>query len=99
MHKRLDPRALRLYDLADFESVVVSCPCGRITEYMPGVLQRLRHLPSDTLIYDLQYRLRCRHCNRRSGFRIAVVDNHRRGDNSVPRRERIVVPGEVASRT
>ena len=69
-----DPRLLRLLDLADYEMVVVSCPCGRIVEYRRGVLQRLHRFPSDTLVYDLQFRLRCRHCNRRSGFRIAVVD-------------------------
>jgi hypothetical protein len=50
---------------------------------------------SDTLIYDLQYRLRCRHCNRRSGFRIAIVDGRARGDRRADRRERIVVPGEI----
>jgi hypothetical protein len=57
-------------------------------------LQRRRRIASDTLAYDLQYRLRCRRCNRRSGFRIAVVDGRGRGDNSVPERERVVVAGE-----
>ena len=51
-------------------------------------------LPSDTLIYDLQYRLRCRNCNGRSGFSIAVVDGRARGDRRVQLRERIIVPGE-----
>jgi len=90
-----DPRLLRLLDLAEHEFVRAACPCGRIVEYRPGVLQRLRRLSSATLIYDLQFRLRCRHCNRRSGFRIAVVDGRGRGDNRVPTRERVVVPGEI----
>jgi hypothetical protein len=47
------------------------------------------------VVYDLQYRLRCRRCNCRSGFRIAVVDGRGRGDNSVPWRERVVVAGEI----
>jgi hypothetical protein len=59
-------------------------------------LQRLRRVSSATLVYDLQFRLRCRHCNRRSGFRIAVVDDRGRGDKSAPKRERVVVPGEIA---
>src|ERR1051325_9672241 len=92
-----DPRLLRLLDLADYEMVVVSCPCGRIVEYSRGVLQRLHRFPSDTLVYDLQFRLRCRHCNRRSGFRIAVVDDRGRGEKSVPRRERVIVAGEIGS--
>jgi hypothetical protein len=33
-----------------------------------------RRLPSDTLTYDLQFRLRCRDCNARPGFRITVQD-------------------------
>jgi hypothetical protein len=89
-----DPRLLRLLDLADYGIIVLSCPCGRIVEYRGGVLQRLHRFPSDTLIYDLQFRLRCRHCNRRSGFRIAVEDDRGRGDNSAPKRERVVVAGE-----
>jgi hypothetical protein len=97
MDDTADPRLLRLLDVADHEFISVSCPCGRITEYAAGLLQRLRRIPSDTLIFDLQFRLRCRHCNRRSGFRIAVVDGRGRGDKSAARRERVIVPGEVAS--
>jgi hypothetical protein len=59
------------------------------------VLQRRYRMASDLLVYDLQYRLRCGRCNRRSGFRIAVVDGRGRGDNSVQMRERIIVPGEI----
>ncbi len=71
------------------------CPCGRVVEYRSGVLQRLRRVSSATLVYDLQFRLSCRHCNRRSGFRIGVVDARGRGDNSIPHRERIIVPGDT----
>jgi len=92
----VDDRSLRLYDPAEYEVVVVSCACGRIVEYRRGVLQRLHRVASDLLVYDLQFRLRCRHCNRRAGFRIAVVDERGRGDKSIPTRERVIVPGEMA---
>jgi hypothetical protein len=42
---------------------------------------------------DLQFRLRCRGCNRWSGFRITIFDNRTRGDNWKPRLERVVVAG------
>ena len=87
-------RWLRLGDLAPHEVIVVRCPCGRDVEFPPGFLQRRHRMPSDTLVYDLQFRLRCSHCNRRSGFRITIFDNRTRGDNSKPRLERAVVAGE-----
>ena len=87
-------RWLRLGDLAAHEVVVVRCPCGRSVEYFPGFLQRRHRLPSDFLVYDLQFRLRCSHCNRRSGFRITIFDERSRGDSSKPRLERVVVAGE-----
>ena len=62
-------RWLRLGDLAAHEVIVVRCPCGRNTEYRCGYLQRCHRSPSDTLVYDLQFRLRCKGCNRRGGFR------------------------------
>ena len=68
--------------------------CGRSVEYPPGFLQRRYRLASDALVFDLQFRLRCSHCNRRSGFRITIFDNRTRGDNSKPRLERVVVAGE-----
>ena len=73
---------------------MVRCPCERSVEYHPGFLQRRHRMPSDTLVFDLQFSLRCSHCNRRSGFRIAIFDNRTRGDNSKPRLERVVVAGE-----
>jgi hypothetical protein len=50
--------------------------------YGDGVLQRTRRLPSDTLIYDLQFRLRCRYCNTRRGFKISIEDQTHLGDKS-----------------
>jgi hypothetical protein len=73
--------------------IVVRCGCGR-SEYPPGFLQRRYRVPSDTLVYDLQFRLRCSHCNRRAGFRITIFDDRTRGDSSKPRLERVVVAGE-----
>jgi hypothetical protein len=69
-----DPRTLRLFDLAPHEAVMVTCQCGRISEYRNGMLQRFHRIPSDTLLYDLQFRLRCSHCQRRDGFKIAIQD-------------------------
>lgn len=57
------------------EGVEAVCgTCNRIVIFPAGLLQRRYRLPSDTLIIDLQYRLRCTHCNARQGFQIAVVD-------------------------
>ena len=84
-------RWLRLGDLAPHEVIVVRCPCGRSVEYHKEFLQRRHRVPSDFLVYDLQFRLRCSHCNRRAGFRITIFDNRTRGDNSKPRLERVVV--------
>jgi hypothetical protein len=78
----MDPRTLRLFDLQPHHSVTVRCQCGRVIEFLSGTLQRWYRLPSDTLVYDLQYRLRCRHCNRRDGFTIAVVDRDARAASS-----------------
>jgi hypothetical protein len=89
-----DPRTLRLFDLAPFEAILVRCECGRMTEYGPGLLQRLHRIPSDTLIYDLQYRLRCQHCNRRDEFDIGILDTRPRGDNRRPPSARPVVQRE-----
>jgi hypothetical protein len=83
----------RLGDLARHEVIVVRCGCGR-SEYPPGYLQRRHRLPSDTLAYDLQFRLRCKYCNCWRGFRITIFDERTRGDNWKPRLERVVVAGE-----
>jgi hypothetical protein len=94
---RLDHRTLRLFDLAPHETVVVRCECGRITEYGRGLLQRHHRIPSDTLVYDLQFRLRCQHCNRVMGFEISILDVRNRGDSSKPRVERIIVAKEESA--
>ncbi len=86
-----DPRTLRLYDLAPQESVIVTCSCGRISEHPYGQLQRQHRVPSDTLIFDLQFRLRCAHCNGRGGFRIAILDRRAVGNSSHFPPERVVV--------
>lgn len=74
---------MRLFDLADDEAVRVECVCGRSVEYPPSLLQRRHRLPSDTLLYDLQFRLRCKRCNRIGGFTISVIGPHT-GDSSIP---------------
>ncbi len=51
-------------------------------------------VPSDFLVYDLQFRLRCSHCNARAGFRIIIFDARTRGDNAKPTLEQVVVAGE-----
>jgi hypothetical protein len=43
-----------------------------MAHFMPGTLQRLPRLPSDTLVRDLRYRLRCAKCNSRDRFTVAV---------------------------
>jgi hypothetical protein len=86
-----DARTLRLFDLAAYERVTVRCPCGRIVEYVAGYLQRKHRIASDTLLFDLQYRLRCAHCNRTRGFGISVTDARQLGDNRVPKIERVIV--------
>jgi hypothetical protein len=69
-----EPRALRLWDLRENQAVVVKCCCGRIAQFGPGVLQRLYRVPSDTLVYDLRFRLRCSRCNAKRGFEVTVVE-------------------------
>lgn len=86
-----DAQTLRLIDLKPHEHIIVRCQCGRTVQYMPGVLQRQHRLPSTTLIYDLQFRLRCSHCRAFAGFEITVVDMRDMGDNSKPCPERVIV--------
>ena len=75
------------------EVIVVRCPCERSVEFPPGFLQRRYRLPSDTLVYDLQFRLWCEGAQPPGGFRITIFDERSRGD-SKPRLERVVVAGE-----
>jgi hypothetical protein len=69
-----DPRNMRPWDIGQNHAVFFRCSCGRIAQYGPGALQRLHRLPSDTLVYDLRYRFRCRKCNARDSFEVTVED-------------------------
>ena len=64
------------------------------TALLSGLSAAAASCAVDFLIYDLQFRLRCSHCNARVGFRITIFDTRTRGDNSKPRLERVVVAGE-----
>ncbi len=86
-----DVRTLRLFDLKPYEHIIVRCQCGRSAQYMPGVLQRRHRIPSDTLIYDLQFRLRCLGCRAFTDFEISVVDMRNIGDDSKPCPRRVIV--------
>lgn len=86
-----DVQLLRLVDLQPRDIIVVRCECGRIVEYREGMLQKLYRVPSDTLVCDLRFRLRCRHCNARGDVKISIVDGSTRWDSSVPTVGTIVV--------
>ena len=60
-------------------AIVVHCPCGRNVEYFPGFLQRRHRVPSDFLVYDLQFRLRYSHCNAAAGFALRSLMSGRVG--------------------
>ena len=89
-----DIRTLRLLDLDRHDTIQVWCPgCGWTVSYGYGGLQRLERLSSTTLVFDLQFLLRCGQCRCREGFRIAIVDERSRGDRSKDPNERVVVEG------
>jgi hypothetical protein len=44
-----------------------------------------------TLVYDLQYRLRCSQCNRREGFAIAILDSRMIGTTSHRPAPRVII--------
>jgi hypothetical protein len=52
---------------------VAACICGQTTIFGPDVMQRVHRVPSDTLIYDLRFRLRCRRC-KSEPVRMMLVD-------------------------
>jgi hypothetical protein len=72
--------------------IEVVCTCGRIVEYGRRVLGRNHRISSDTPVYDLQYRLRCSHCNLPDGFKISILDRRNIGDSSKPIPRIVVVP-------
>jgi len=66
-------------DLKQDQQVVARCLiCERTTRFLPGTLQRLYRVPSDTLVYDLQFRLRCKNCNSQSGVEVVVMNARNR---------------------
>ena len=86
-----DPRHLRLWDIGPNESACIRCKCGRSVQFQQGALQRLRRVPSDTLLYDLQYRFRCKRCNADRDFRITLEE--RKTSVSAEGRIIVIVPG------
>jgi hypothetical protein len=90
------PRALRLLDLEPHDTIVVRCQCGRIVEFLPGFLPLHHQIPSTTLVYDLQYRFKCRRCGRRSGFKISLRDERDRSHVVKGKIERVIVGGSDA---
>ena len=101
----MEPRKLRLYDLKPQDGLTVQCSCGHTSRFTSGELQRKHRLPSDLLIYDLQYRLRCRVCRRWRGFRILLWDGQPmpfRNPHDVGRhrviRHRVIVEGDINPR-
>jgi hypothetical protein len=68
-----DPRAMRLWDLGPNQAVFFRCECGRIAQFLPGALQRLHRIPSDTLVCDLKFRFKCRKCNGKE-FEVTVEE-------------------------
>ena len=90
-----EPRRLRLFDLKPYEHIRIGCACGRIVQYLHGFLQRRHKVPSDTLIYDLQYRLRpCSHCGRKTDFTITLIDSRAGEKTAGPRSETVIVGPE-----
>ena len=87
-----DIRLTRLFDLAEDERVHVRCVCGASVIFHPAAFPKKYRVPSDTLLYDLQYRLRCRHCNRNHSFEIAIGSTRMIGSSSQAPPVRVVVP-------
>src|SRR4051812_26540995 len=67
-----DLRTLRLFDLRPDQSIFIRCPCGRVSQFLHGVLQKLHKIPSDTLVYDLQFRGKCEKCGRWQGLGVTI---------------------------
>ncbi len=75
MRRVRSTKGVRLWDLKHGHKLVVTCGCGRITHFLPGFLERHYRLPSDMLVYDLRYRLRCGKCNSRDRFEITIEES------------------------
>jgi hypothetical protein len=88
----MDYSSLRLADLPDHDTVIVSCrQCGHLTEFVERALERLYKVPPETLLVDLPKRLRCKRCGARDGFRVTLFDERER--YKLGASERIVVRG------
>jgi hypothetical protein len=85
-----DPRLMRFLDLEPCSHIIIRCPCGRCTEFTYGYFQTRHGIPSDALIYDLKFKMRCRHCRRKRGFGVAVWDG-RNLQSTSHRTEEIVI--------
>jgi hypothetical protein len=95
-----DPRKLRLYEMKPCDVLTAQCSCGHFSRFASGELQRRHKLPSDLLIYDLQYRLRCQVCQRKKGFRILLWDGEPMPSKSAHDvgRHVVIVEGDVPER-
>jgi hypothetical protein len=80
--------------------LTAQCSCGHFSRFASGELQHRHKLPSDMLIYDLQYRLRCRVCQRNKGFRILLWDGEPMPSKSAHNvgRHVVIAEGEVNER-
>ena len=85
-----DRSRLTVGELAPHDTVIVRCQCGRIVEFLPGVLARLHRVKASAVISELRFR--CTHCGRRSGLAISLRDERHRGDNALNHIERVIVP-------
>jgi hypothetical protein len=45
-----------------------------VAQFGREALQRIYRVPSDTVIYDLKCRLRCRRCNSRRDFEVTMEE-------------------------
>jgi hypothetical protein len=88
----MDAKDIRLVDIKPGETIIARCHCGHCAEFPYGHLQRHHKLPSSTLIFDLQFKMRCKACKSAGPFRIALLDERFRGN---PGSERIIVGAEV----
>jgi hypothetical protein len=68
-----DPRAQRLWDVRETQRIKVTCQCGQTAHFLPGFLQRRYRLPSDLLVHDLKFRLRCSKCRSKDRFTVIVI--------------------------
>jgi hypothetical protein len=94
-----DPRTPRLHDRGPHDILTVQCACGRQGRFATGELQGRHRLPSDTPLYDLQYRMRCgfSRCRRTKGIRVVLWGGPRVSPHDVGLHV-VVVEGDVPQR-